>query len=432
MGSRLTETFMLLFCEKNSDGTKNLVMRGNEISQRIKRHIREKDMYSISYFLQMHPEVIALNLCYNKIGDLGLSILINEYLKGIKPLKDLNLMMCDLTDKSLDLLIKHDVQLRSLRLNGNKFGPEGGKILAMFVAKCDSLLHLDIAETDQTLSSIQYYIQILNKHYKTASHLRVLDISRIIPTSNRYPYDSAHLAESLGNMLACNETLIELHLQKNQLDGHDLELMLAGLKQNKCLLMLDVGNNKIADYGVERIGEYIKNKPQLLGLNIAGNSITNIGGRVLSFTLPYSKIRLLDIGYNFLTDGGLVDILNSLKKPVMMRMLNLWGNTFSHHTNSIIRRMILSGVLIQEYLDVKIYEVDKVYHAAFYPSDRYKLQYYNVGDYACATELKIKRNIVPSELDQPRELVNFKFYPRLPPIQKRAKLSKVKVPDEKK
>lgn len=424
MGERLTDTFMLLFCEKNSDGTKNLVMKGKDIWQRIQRHLKAKDMHKISYFLQVHPEVIGLNLCYNKIGDMGLEILITHCLNEIKTLKDLNLMMCDLTDKSLDLLIKHQIQLRSLRINGNKIGPEGGKILAMLVAKSDSLLHLDIAETDQTLSSIQYYIQILNKHYKTASQLRVLDISRIIPTSNRYPYDSAHLAASLGNMLACNETLIELHLQKNQLDGHDLELMLAGLQKNKSLLMLDVGYNKIADYGVERIGEYIKTKPQLLGLNIAGNSISNIGGRVLSFTMPYSRIRLLDIGFNNMTDEGLVDILNSLKKRVMMRMLNLWGNTFSHHTNSIIKRMVMSGVLDQEYLDVKIYEVDKVYHAAFYPSDHYKHKYYNVMDYACATELKIKRNHIPSELDQPRELVNFKFYPRLPAIRKRAQSPK--------
>lgn len=36
MGERLTDIFLQLFCEKNSDGTKNLRLKGCELYQRIK------------------------------------------------------------------------------------------------------------------------------------------------------------------------------------------------------------------------------------------------------------------------------------------------------------------------------------------------------------------------------------------------------------
>ncbi|GLV39755.1 Ran GTPase activating protein [Carabus blaptoides fortunei] len=424
MGDRLTENFLLLFCEKNSDGTKNLVLKGKDMFQRIGTRIKPNDMHKISDFLRKHPEVIGLNLCYNDISDKGFNILINNYLQNDdNTLLDLNLIMCDITKKSvINLVSLPTIKLRSLRLTGNKIGEEGGKQLAQMLSYTKTVLHLDIGETDQTLTSVQYFIKILNNTYQLNNTLRVLDLSSVIPKFNRYPYDSGHFAESIGNMLQYNESLIEIHLQKNEFDGHDIELMLLGFKHNKTLLMLDLGYNRIGDNGIEHIAHYLKNKSALLGLNVAGNGISNIGARALSFTMPFSRIRLLDIGYNKITDRGILDILNSIKKPIRMRVLNIWGNTMTHITNRVIQRMIMSTALEQKYLDVRPYEVDGIYYCAYYPSDSYKHKYYCVTDYQCPVELKIKHNLLPTDQDQRRAKLDFKYYPRMPPFERKGQI----------
>ena len=77
--------------------------------------------------------------------------------------------------------------------------------------------------------------------------------------------------------------MIELHLQKNDLDGHDIQRLLEGLQFNKTLQFLDIGYNRIGDFGVENISLYLKKIPSLLGLNIAGNSVTNNGAKLIFF-----------------------------------------------------------------------------------------------------------------------------------------------------
>lgn len=76
-----------------------------------------------------------------------------------------------------------------------------------------------------------------------------------------------------------NTTLVELHLQKCEFGGHDVEELLLGLTKNKTLLMLDLGYNRIGDYGIELLADWLKTKPNLLGLNVAANGICNTGAR---------------------------------------------------------------------------------------------------------------------------------------------------------
>lgn len=75
--------------------------------------------------------------------------------------------------------------------------------------------------------------------------------------------------------------LVELHLQKCEFRGHEIEELLLGLQRNKTLLLLDLGYNQFGDHGMELIGEWLNTGPNLLGLNVAGNNITNIGARYL-------------------------------------------------------------------------------------------------------------------------------------------------------
>lgn len=75
--------------------------------------------------------------------------------------------------------------------------------------------------------------------------------------------------------------------------------------------------------------------------------------------------------------------------------------------------MLQSGVLQQEGIDIRLYEVDGELKAAYYPSNRYKHQYYCVMDYGSAVELKIKKNKLEEIDEKQTVLLDFKFYKKV-------------------
>lgn len=76
-----------------------------------------------------------------------------------------------------------------------------------------------------------------------------------------------------------NSTLKELHLQKIGFMGHDIQMLVEGLKQNNTILLLDLSCNNIGDFGMECLAEYLGTKPPLLTLMISHNNIGDTGAR---------------------------------------------------------------------------------------------------------------------------------------------------------
>ncbi|XP_044579869.1 leucine-rich repeat-containing protein 34-like [Cotesia glomerata] len=234
-----------------------------------------------------------------------------------------------------------------------------------------SIDHLDVAEIDITTSSFFYFMSALK-----SSSLKIIDLSRPIPQINNY-LDSEYFARIIGSMLKINTNLTELHLQKYNFSCHDIESMLIDAKFNKTLQLIDLGCNNIGDHGLESICNWICENPALSGLILSHNIITDTGARALSFVLPFSKIILLDVSYNKIKDNGIKDILNIINNSTSIRYLRIYGNTISSSAE-IIERILESGVLEQDNLDVKPYKVDGKFYAAHYPADHYKQRYYNV------------------------------------------------------
>ncbi|XP_049883861.1 leucine-rich repeat-containing protein 34 [Pectinophora gossypiella] len=390
-----------LFTERNSDGTGYLVLRGKDLHDRYKKRIRDSDIRAICLYIRESPRRITkLDLCYNEITDVGFFKLLKKLLiKGRSSIINLNIMNNNITAKSIEYLARYAeyVKLRYLRLNGNDFGTIGGGYFKEFLLKNSTVEYVDIGQTDQTLTNVAQIITALRPEHGGNTTVKVLDFSRIVPLFNRYSYETKWLAYHIEYLLERNTTVIELHLQKNQFIGHDMEYFARGLRMNNTLLYLDLGYNRIGEYGIELLAKYLAEGPQLILLNVAGNGIKNTGARALSFGLPYSKVRALDISHNKITDRGILDILNTLRKPYYMRFLNLWGNKFGHLPCSVIKRMLENGILFQHTIDVWIYEVDDVLHAAYYPNpaDRNKHLYYCELEYGHAQPIyHITRNAI--------------------------------------
>ncbi|KAJ8918337.1 hypothetical protein NQ315_008030 [Exocentrus adspersus] len=423
MGDKITDVFLQLFCEKNSDGTKHLRLKGKDLFQRIGSRLAADNMHDLANFLKNHNEITSVDLCYNDIGDKGAKILAEKYLNSQNNLEHLNLMHCDIRADGMAAIASSNLSnLKSCRINGNQLGATGARYIASLIINCPKLVHLDIAETNLSLESIESILIVIER-----CTLEILDMSRIIPNSYYTRYNVATLADDLGAVLETNETLVELHVQKCEFDGHDVEILLQRLEHSKVLEVLDLGCNRISDLGIQLISHWLKTRPPLRALNVSANSIKNFGARALSYSLPYSKIRYLDITNNKIGDDGMTAVLESLKKPCQMRLLYIWGNTIGKISCRRIKRMIASKVLDQEYIDVKICEVDGQLYPAFYPANHYKHKYYCVMDHGCPVELKIKRNKIYHPDSLPRQLLNMPHVGRYPPVDESLGLKVVKI-----
>lgn len=415
-----SDDFLSLFCEKNSNDTVHLRLKGKELYQRIGTRVMPEHMHKIVEFMKSKPKIISLDLSYNDLGDDGIKIFAEEYLNEENNLQDLNVMQCSIEAAGMQALSSSKfLKLKSCRLNGNKIGTSGARFIARLIENCPTLEDIDIAETDQTLESIES-ILIVIEH----APIKALNISRIIPNSYYTKYNKGTLADDLSVTLKQNMSIRELYIQKEEFDGHDTEILLDGLFVNTTLEMLDLGCNTIGSFGTELIADWLRTRPTLRGLDISANNIKDSGARGLSFGLPFSKIRYLDLSNNKISDTAMADVIDTLKKYCQMRILYIWGNEIGKRSCQRLSRMLKSGVLNQEYIDIKIYKVDEELRAAYYPANHYKHKYYCVMDHGCPIELKIKKNKIYDDRALPRKLVDFKHFDRYPPVDEKLGLAK--------
>ncbi|XP_054273691.1 leucine-rich repeat-containing protein 34-like isoform X2 [Macrosteles quadrilineatus] len=285
---------------------------------------------------------------------------------------DLNLMNNNITENGIIQLSQaRNLKLKSLRVNGNKIGPKGLKSLVMMLSSNSTLTHLDVGETDMDISALAYFTTVL----RTNNTVQAVNFNRILgPLGHTLQTD--HVADLLQQMLVINNTLRELHLQKIGFVDHDIELLVEGLKHNSSILLLDLSCNNFGDHGVERLAEYIGRSP-LQTLMVSSNNIRDSGARSLSMKFPYSRITFMDISKNHITEEGVLDILNCLKKEHPIQGLFIRGNQIGEKACKVLYRMLLSGVLSNDTLDVNLHcERGSYHYSSSHAADHVKPHYY--------------------------------------------------------
>ncbi|XP_017785358.1 PREDICTED: leucine-rich repeat-containing protein 34-like [Nicrophorus vespilloides] len=407
--------YLSIFCEKNSDGTKNLRLKGNELVRRLNYRICDNDIARISTFISVGKNIVKLDLAYNDVTDDGIHILAEVLLGRENNLEHLNLVGCNITHVGLQMISDKApmLKLKTLRLTANNITSKGGPSFENILLHVPTIENLDAGDTHQTLVSTPYFCSSLRMDIGNNRSLKSLDISGVIPISCWHFTLPPQLADQMGELVKMNETLIEMHLQKCNFDGHDMELLLLGLERNTTLRLLDLGHNRINNYGGEVLSRWLINGPNLLGLNLAGNMIGNIGAKALAKAIPETKLRLLDLSMNRIEDELLCKILHSLKKKYRIRMVFLWGNKFGQASMKIMQMHLAIGLYEQEHVDFKIYEVDGVLYVAKYPGNNYKYRYHCQLEHNEVQELRITRNIVYSEYCDYKAKLNFLYYDRI-------------------
>ncbi|XP_024943228.1 uncharacterized protein LOC107270067 isoform X2 [Cephus cinctus] len=418
----MNNLFFSCFCEKYYDGTRRLILHGNDLLLRIRRRFEDWDMPYLLIFLRSNRDVVSLSLPYNRIHSAGFMNLI-DHISAYNDILELNLQNNFLEKPGIEYMcsVGEKLQLRILQLNGNKFGVDAAKEVALLLLKNPYIRYLDVAEVDQTISSLVYFTTVMrNDQNQYNDTLKILDISR--PNSEfKYYFDTEHFATVLGELLRFNKCLVELHVQKYGFSCHDIEIMLIDAQHNNTLHLLDLSRNNIGDHGMEKIADWLKTRPALQGLLLAHNIITSTGARALSFCMPFSRIRLLDISHNQISDEGGVDLLNTIKKSTPIRHLRLFGNNLGHLTAQIVERMLMSGVLTQDNLDIIPYRIDGRLNLAFYPADHYKQRYYNVPVYGYPQPLRLPY-ICNAFKGKAMPKIRFKYFDPVPIERRRPRI----------
>ncbi|XP_076684644.1 uncharacterized protein LOC143377350 isoform X2 [Andrena cerasifolii] len=346
----LSQKFFKCFCESIRTATKRLNMERSVVYEKLKRPLRDADMPALLIFLKKHEEITHVNLASNSLTD-GAFINLLDHLRLYKNIQELDLQNNNIVEHGMTYFLKvaEYIEVKSLNLRANKFGVEASQDLALSLLKNQHLLYLNVADVDQTASSLIYFIMVLSSDQEISNRtLKSLDISRPNPGC-MYHFDSTHFASVIGHMLKNNSSLAALHLQKYNFSCHDIEIMMSNAKYNGTLHLLDLGCNNIGDHGVEQLASWLSERPALKTLVLCRNIITDHGARALSYALPFSKLLSLDVSFNRITDEGM-----------------------------IVKRMLVSQVLTQENIDVRPYRVDHKWYFARYQGDRYKKEYHDI------------------------------------------------------
>ncbi|XP_017791103.1 PREDICTED: leucine-rich repeat-containing protein 34-like [Habropoda laboriosa] len=349
-------------------------MRGYVVYQKIRRNLQNVDIPALLIFLKDHQNITHITLANNNISDSGFISLLDHFVL-YKNVEELDLQNNNIADLGIKYMLEvgKNLEIKSLNLGANKFGVHASKDVALFLLKNKYIHSLNVAEVNQTASSLIYFMMVLSSDQEISNGtLKSLNISRPNPGCMYY-FDSVHFADVIGHMLQHNTTLKALHLQKYNFDCHDIESMMFNAIHNNSLHLLDLGCNNIGDHGINHIAKWLVEKPPLKTLILCRNIITDHGARSLSFAIPFSKLVSLDISYNKITDDGMVYILYTLKKFPMLRRLRIFSNCIGHPAAKsylqILKRMLMSQVLQQENIDVRPYRVDHRWYFARYTGD---------------------------------------------------------------
>ncbi|XP_043502698.1 leucine-rich repeat-containing protein 34-like [Polistes fuscatus] len=373
------EQYFTCFCKKYTNNTRNLVLKGKDLITKIGKQLEDSDIKILLIFLKQNQDIVSLNLAYNQITCVGFKMLITYFLV-YKHIYKLNIQNNNIMEAGINYMCEmgENLHIKSLQLNGNKFGVESSKQIALLLLKNPYLKYLDVAEVDQTISSLIYFTTVMRLdqpiHNET---LNILDISRPNPGCMYY-FNAEQFATLIGHMLRNNTCLFALHLQKCSFYCHDIEYMMLDAQYNHTLRFLDLGCNNIGDHGMHHLANWLTKTSALHGLILSKNIITDHGARIISHAMPFSKLKFLDISFNKITDDGMVNILNTLKEIDLIRSLRIFGNFLGHMTAKTLKKILLSKVLYQINLDVKPCRVEDKWYCTRYPIDCSKEHFYEI------------------------------------------------------
>jgi hypothetical protein len=283
------------------------------------------DMKELRPWLEGNTALKLLDLGLNaKISSAGLLEVSTALALAGHPLQSLGLSSIGLQDSDSDLvaqLILHEqFKAEFLDLSWNVMGVDSPGNMAAILGRCRTVRELHIMamkfglvggkrlfhsfEGNTTIEVLHLgsnyipAIEEVGQFIAATPSLRWLDfVSNLTECFVFSPFlnqssltilslcntNIANRIETLATLLTTNTTLLELHLNFNNMSDHGASLMASALHQNSTLLNLRLDENEISESGIEALFEALKTNSTLHYLDISENDFDPIQFEHITF-----------------------------------------------------------------------------------------------------------------------------------------------------
>uniref|UniRef100_A0A1A9WK08 Uncharacterized protein n=1 Tax=Glossina brevipalpis TaxID=37001 RepID=A0A1A9WK08_9MUSC len=315
-----------------------------DFEERFKReYYPTKDFPHIVYFMQWR------RLSSVQLVGFRIYTMLDGFVEALTNLKRIELKLMDLPLLFFQLFRDkiNNIHVEELSLEGTHLTDDVVLCLRSLLIKSKSLLYINVGNCGIT----QYnFVELADGIHKSESIVG-FNCNRIL--GKRLSLDSDKITHIVSSLIWQNK-LQEIEMQHCEFIAQDMEII-AEYMYHKCsrLRKINFANNKIGPDGALYLLKAIVSSGTLTHLDLSGCGLGSHGGEIVAkyFSSCYT-LQYLNICFNNINSAAVNCILLTIKKPIKLHKLQLYGNKYNPETGNILRRLLGSGVLLQDNIDL--------------------------------------------------------------------------------
>ncbi|XP_037824317.1 uncharacterized protein LOC119612579 [Lucilia sericata] len=322
-----------------------------KFEERFKRNYDPKQDFTIIVLFLKKRSIYSIKLVGLALKQHPVSM-IYDFVESFQKLRRIELKLMELPLEFFQILDYNAelMKLKELSLEGTSLTDKDILYLHSFIIKSTTLQILNVS----SCSINQYnFAELADAIYKSPT-LNSCNVSHLLGL--HLTLDSEKIAHIIASLIWQNK-LQELVLENCGLSGHDMEIIAEYLYDiSSKLQSLNVSFNVIGANGALELLKAISKSKTLKQLKMTGCSLGSHGGEiVVQYLSSCWNLELLALQYNTMAAEVVNMILLCMKKSCKLKKLCLYGgNKFNTRSGDILRRLLESGVLPQDYIDITV------------------------------------------------------------------------------
>ncbi|XP_060069058.1 leucine-rich repeat-containing protein 74B-like [Ylistrum balloti] len=209
-------------------------------------------------------------------------------------------------------MLEENDYISEVCLSDNRLGTTGARSLCKMLGVNTGLRKIDLSDNAFEDGDVEYFVEMLENN----KYLKSLDLSR-----NRFGEQAGEL---LGPAIASNDILDTLDLSWNHLRQKGAVSVARGLKENVRLKRCSLAWNGFGPEGGTAIADALVTNNSLHEIDISGNRLNaDVATKVAKAIAVNDNIRVLRMGNNLLTTIGAIDLARSINETESSEMEEL-------------------------------------------------------------------------------------------------------------
>ncbi|KAL0250971.1 hypothetical protein GEMRC1_000185 [Eukaryota sp. GEM-RC1] len=195
-------------------------------------------------------------------------------------------------------LLKENIPITSMSLNGNSIGDEGARVLAEALKVNTTLTNIDLGENSignegakaladaLTVNTTVRRIELWNNDFGNEGAIALADALRVNTVLASLELDGLHIGDQgaivLADVLKVNSGLTFLNLGYNPIGVGVVRVLAEALKVNTTLTRFDLSGRSIGDEGAAALADALRVNSSVTNISLAYNGIGVEGVRLLA------------------------------------------------------------------------------------------------------------------------------------------------------